>query len=146
MNILDGWEVSHFKGDILRHVSCSIPFLYNLTEPKNKQIDMVHEISRLQIVKYPFFRNLISHFDLLISPHPNIAQTFFCTQGEAMDPTFKIKYISSRFVFNLTEILIIKHTHFFLRHPVVKLECGNSHCQHSISTEGFILFPRLITQ
>ena len=47
MNILDGWEVSHFKGDILRHVSCSIPFLYNLTEPKIKQIDMVNEISRL---------------------------------------------------------------------------------------------------
>ena len=47
MNILGDWAVSHFKVGILRQVSCPIPYLYNLTEPKNKQIDMVHEISRL---------------------------------------------------------------------------------------------------
>ena len=49
MNILEGWEISHFKDDILRHVSCSNPFLYKITEPKNKQNDMRHEILRLYL-------------------------------------------------------------------------------------------------
>ena len=33
MNILDGWEKSHLKGDILRHVLSSNPFPCTITEP-----------------------------------------------------------------------------------------------------------------
>ena len=42
-----------------------------------------------------------------------MVQKCFCTPDGSMDPTFKIKYISSRFVFNLTEILIIKQILLF---------------------------------
>ena len=47
-----------------------------------------------------------------------MVQKYLCTPNRSMDPTFDIKYISSRFVFNLTGILIIKQIPLFLRHPV----------------------------
>ena len=53
MNILEGLEIFYFKGDILKPVSCSNPFLYNITEPKNKLNDMGHENSRLS--NFQFF-------------------------------------------------------------------------------------------
>ena len=45
MDILEGLEISHFKGDILRPVSCSNSFLYNIPEPKNKPNNVGHENS-----------------------------------------------------------------------------------------------------
>ena len=53
MDILEGLEILYFKGDILKPVSCSNPFLYNITEPKNKQNKMGYENLRLWIVQYP---------------------------------------------------------------------------------------------
>ena len=102
MNILEGLEIFYFKGDILKPVSCSNPFLYNITEPKNKLNDMGHENSRLS--NFQFFFTLSSHFYLLISQLPDIVQKFFCTPDGAMYPTFRIEYIPSRFLFNLMEI------------------------------------------
>ena len=46
MNISEGWDISHFKGDILRHILSSNPFLYNKREPKYKQNNMEHQISK----------------------------------------------------------------------------------------------------
>ena len=46
-------------------------------------------------------------------------QKCFCIPDGAMDPTFQVKYISSRFVFNLTEMRIIKQIPCFLRHLVL---------------------------
>ena len=40
-----------------------------------------------------FFKNLIHHFDLLISRLPNIVQKNFCTPDEAIDPTFPMNYV-----------------------------------------------------
>ena len=37
--------------------------------------------------------NLIPNFVLLISQLPDIAQKTACTQNEAMDPTFQMKYV-----------------------------------------------------
>ena len=52
MNISEGWDISHFKGDILRRVLSSNPFPYNIREPKYKQNNMEHKISKHYIVKY----------------------------------------------------------------------------------------------
>ena len=60
-----------------------------------------------------FFYILKSHFDLPISRLPDIVQKYFCTPDGAMDPTLKIRYIPSRFMFNLMEILIIKQIPLF---------------------------------
>ena len=46
MNISEGWDISHFKGDILRRVLSSNPFPYNIREPKYKQNNMEHQISK----------------------------------------------------------------------------------------------------
>ena len=62
--------------------------------------------------------NLLSNIVLLLPRLPDMVEKCFCTPDRSMDPTFKIKYISSRFVFNLTEILIIKQIPLFFRHPV----------------------------
>ena len=37
--------------------------------------------------------NLIPDFVLLVSRLPDIAQKTACTQNEAMDPTFQMKYV-----------------------------------------------------
>ena len=42
-----------------------------------------------------------------------------CTQDGSMDSPFKIKYISSRFAFNLMEILIIKQIPLFFETPCI---------------------------
>ena len=47
MNILEGWEISDFPGDILRHGSYSNPFLHNIEELQIKQSNMGHEISKI---------------------------------------------------------------------------------------------------
>ena len=38
--------------------------------------------------------NIIPHFVLLISRHPDIAQKSACIRNEAMDVTFQMKYVS----------------------------------------------------
>ena len=53
----------------------------------------------------------------------SFVQKWFCTPSGAMDPNFRIRYIPSRFVLNLMEILIIKQIPLFLRHSVWKLNC-----------------------
>ena len=40
MNILEDWDISNFKGDILRHVLSSNPILYIIREPRYKQNNM----------------------------------------------------------------------------------------------------------
>ena len=78
-DILDGWDVSHFKGYILRHVSSSNPFLNNIREPKYKQNNMGHQI-----------------IDLLLTWLPDIIQRCFCTQDKPMDSTKLNMYQPSR--------------------------------------------------
>ena len=96
MNILECWHTYHFKGDFLRHVSGSNPFLHNnIWERRYKQNNMKHQISRQKIVQYLEFFILISHFDLLISQLPDIVQKYFCTPDGAMNPTFQMKYVSA---------------------------------------------------
>ena len=46
MNISEGWDISQFKGHILRRVLSSNPFPYNIREPKYKQNNMEHKISK----------------------------------------------------------------------------------------------------
>ena len=53
-NILEGWDVSHIKGDILRHVSSSNQFLYNTREPKYKQNNRGHQISEFLLLDIPY--------------------------------------------------------------------------------------------
>ena len=48
---------------------------------------------------------------------PDIVEKFFCTPDRGMDPTLQIKYIPSRFVFNLMEKLIIKQIPLFFETP-----------------------------
>ena len=58
MAILEGWDIFHFEGDILRHVSSSTSFLYNIKEPKYKENNIGHQISRHKIVQYiDFFKS-----------------------------------------------------------------------------------------
>ena len=54
---------------------------------------------------------------LLISCLPDIIQSSFCTQDRAMDPTFRIKYIRRRFMFNLMEILILRQIPLYFEAP-----------------------------
>ena len=95
MNTLEGWDMSHFKGNILRHASSSKPFLYNIREPKYKQNNMRHQNSRKNINQYLKFENMISNSELSISQRPDIAQKFFCPPDEATDPTFQMRYVSA---------------------------------------------------
>ena len=55
---------------------------------------------------------------MLISRLPDIVEIFFCTPDRAMDLTFQIKPIPSKFMLNLMEILIIKQAPLLLRHSV----------------------------
>ena len=52
MPILKVWNISNFKSDILMHVSSSTPFLYNKREPKYKENNIGHQISKHKIVQY----------------------------------------------------------------------------------------------
>ena len=58
---------------------------------------------------------------LLIPWLPDMVQKCFCTPDGAIYPTFQIKYIPRKFVFNLMEILIIKQIPLFLGTLYVKL-------------------------
>ena len=78
ITILVALDISHFKGDILRNVSSSNPFLYNRREPKYKQNNIGHQISRhFRLSNVKSFWNLISHSYLLISWLPNMVQKCF---------------------------------------------------------------------
>ena len=63
------------------------------------------------------FLNLIPYAFLLIPQLPDMVQKCFCTLDGAMDPTFQIEYIPSRFMFNLMDDH--KKSQFF-RHPLVQ--------------------------
>ena len=71
---------------------------------------------------------------MLIPWLPDLAQECFCTPDGAMGPTFQIKYVPSRFVFDLMEILDIKQITFFFEASFTK---GDSRkfqgCVRSIS-------------
>ena len=76
ITILKGWDPSHFKSDILMLVSSSIPFLYNIREPKYKQNNMRHQNSRQKINRYLKFLIMILYFDIFMPwiANANIAQ------------------------------------------------------------------------
>ena len=73
----------------------SNPFLYNMREPKYKQNNMRHQISRQKINQYLKCLIMIYNFDFLISRLPDIAPKFFCTPDGATDPTFQMLYVSA---------------------------------------------------
>ena len=60
---------------------------------------------------------MIPHIVLLIPRLPDMVQKCFCTPDGAMDPIFLMKYIPSRFVFNLVEIMITKQIPLFFEAP-----------------------------
>ena len=88
-------DIAHFKGYILKNISSSNSFLYNIREPKYKQNNIGYLISRRQIVQYLYLYNLIPHFDLLIFQLLDIVQKCFCIPDRAMDPIFQMKYASA---------------------------------------------------
>ena len=51
------------------------------------------DFKTLRLSNIQAFRNLIPHFNLLISRLPNIVQKSFCTPDKAMDPTFPMNYV-----------------------------------------------------
>ena len=57
------------------------------------------------------------NISLLIPRLPDMVQKCLCTPDGAMDTTFQIKYIPSKSVFNLMEIMIIKQIPFFCETP-----------------------------
>ena len=59
------------------------------------------------------------NISLLIPRLPDRVRKCFCTPDGAMDPTFQIKYIPSKFVFNLMEIMIIKQIPLFFETPCI---------------------------
>ena len=66
-------------------------------------------------------KNLIPHFDLLISKLPDIVQKIFCTSDGAMDHTFKGIMCQSSGMFVAREIkqkLQRKFSEFFLLYPL----------------------------
>ena len=65
--------------------------------------------------------NLVLHIILLIPQLPDMVQKWFCTPDGAMDPTFQIRYVPSRFVFDLMEILSIKQITLFFEAPCKKI-------------------------
>ena len=94
MKTLEGWNISHFKDDVLiRHAECSTHFCkYKGSEIKVKQCG-TPDFKTLRLSNIQTFRNLIPHFKLLISRLPNIVQKSFCTPDEAMEPTFPMNYV-----------------------------------------------------
>ena len=122
MNILEGLDVYHFKDYFVLHDSGSNPFLYKIRESRYEQNNMRYQILKQMNVQYLEFFILVSHFELCISRLLYIVQKCFRTPDRAIDPTFQMKYIPSRFVFNLMEILIMKQIPLFLRHPVFSLK------------------------
>ena len=74
--------------------------------------------------------NLIPHFVLHISRLPDIAQKTACTQNEAMDVTFQMKYVSAfqdacsqRYYAKTFGVIII---HIFADSPFISLKLLNS--------------------
>ena len=45
-NILEGWDIIHWKGGIHSFVWSTNTFLYDIREPRYKQIKMGHQISK----------------------------------------------------------------------------------------------------
>ena len=45
-NMLEGWDIIHWKGGIHSFVWSTKPFLYNIWEPRYKQIKMGYRISK----------------------------------------------------------------------------------------------------
>ena len=75
-DLLEGWDISYFKGDIFRHISSSTPFLCNIRDPKYKQ----NNIGNFKALP---FQNLIPYIDLLISQISN--RNIFVLQTELLD-------------------------------------------------------------
>ena len=69
-NMLERWDIIHWKGGIHSFVWSTKSFLYNIKEPRYKQNNMGY------------------HFILLIFQLPNIVQKCVCTLDGATDPIF----------------------------------------------------------
>ena len=91
MNILEGQDMSHFKGDILRHrhASSSNPFLLNIRSRNISKTIQDIRIQDVKIVQYLIFLKC----DLLISRLHEIEQENFCTPHGAMDLTYQMNYV-----------------------------------------------------
>ena len=134
MNILEGWEIFYFKGDFLGmfhvHVQLKGAEKRKIFWDMRFQDSMVSNIHFLKI-----------WFALFIFWLPDIIQ-IFCTPFGAMDLILQMKYIPSKFVLNLMEILIIKKSHFFFEAPCMFTKISNDkriHCWISRLQWGGIL-------
>ena len=70
MNILDGWDTSHFKGDFLHHVSGENLFIYNIREPKYFK---TKDCPIYKILNSEILRNYANNFECIS------LETFHCT-------------------------------------------------------------------
>ena len=93
MNILEGWNTYHFKGDILRHVSDSNHFQNNIRIIGSQDINITIQDIRFQDKSLSNIQNFLFHFDLLRYQLHDIVQKYLYTPDEAMYPTFQMKYV-----------------------------------------------------
>ena len=94
MNILEDWDISQYKGDILRHVSSSTPISvqHKVAEIKAKQCG-TSDFKALHCLTFKIFEILcpilICFYLCLLISYKDVC----CTQDEAMNPTFQRKYV-----------------------------------------------------
>ena len=93
MNILEGWNTYHFKGDILRHVSDTNQFQNNIRIIGSQDINITIQDIKFQDKSLSNIQNVLFHFDLLRYQLHDIVQKYLYTPDEAMYPTFQMKYV-----------------------------------------------------
>ena len=93
MNILEGWNTYHFKGDILRHVSDINQFQNNIRIIGSQDINITIQDIKFQDKSLSNIQNVLFHFDLLRYQLHDIVQKYLYTPDEAMYPTFQMKYV-----------------------------------------------------
>ena len=93
MNILEGWNTYHFKGDILRHVSDSNHFQNNIRIIGSQDINITIQDIRFQDKSLSNIQNFLFHFDLLRYQLHDIVRKYLYTPDKAMYPTIQMKYV-----------------------------------------------------
>ena len=93
MNILEGWNTYHFKGDILRHVSDSNHFQNNIRIIGSQDINITIQDIKFQDKSLSNIQNVLFHLDLPRYQLHDIVQKYLYTPDEAMYPTFQMKYV-----------------------------------------------------
>ena len=85
---------TQIKGDILGYVLRTSSCLCNIGEPRYRQNNTGYHILRMGYYStFGYLDNMIPCFVLPISRLPDIAQKTTCTQNEAIDVTFQMKYV-----------------------------------------------------